>query len=80
MPQPNSFDPFSPPLIGQRRCPVCDVPMFLSVIEPTYQAGYDVRTFECTSCAYRELALTNSEDETVKDPEKVLSTEEEKAR
>ena len=59
--------------------------MFLSVIEPTYQLGYDVRTFECSSCAYCELALTNSsaednEDETVKDPEEVLSTEEEKAR
>jgi len=54
--------------------------MSLSVIEPTYQPGYDARTIECTSCAYSELALTNSEDETVKDPQEVLSTEEEKAR
>jgi hypothetical protein len=50
MPQPNSFDPSSPPPIGQRRCPVCGVPMFMARIEPTDEDGKDRRTFECVSC------------------------------
>jgi len=36
--------------------------MFLSIIEPTYQQGFDVRTFDCLQCAYAEIALTNSDD------------------
>jgi hypothetical protein len=28
--------------------------MLLSQIEPTDQAGYDERTFECSECAYAE--------------------------
>jgi hypothetical protein len=61
MPQPNNFDGSTSQSIGQRRCPVCGHLMFLSLIEPTYQKGYDVRTFECLSCAYAEMALTNFE-------------------
>ena len=36
--------------------------MDLSVIEPTYQHGYDIRTFECMKCAYGEIALINFDD------------------
>ena len=53
MPQPHNFDPINPPL-GQRRCPKCGLPMFLSHIDPSDEAGYDERTFECTTCAYAE--------------------------
>ena len=62
MPQPNNFDPSIPPPIAKRRCPVCGDLMSLLVIEPTYQRDYDVRTFECPSCAYAEMALTNFEN------------------
>jgi hypothetical protein len=55
MPQAIIFDP-SPP-IGQRRCPLCGVPMFLSQIEPADQDGYDERTFECSQCAYAETVI-----------------------
>jgi hypothetical protein len=68
MSRPDNFDPTTPPPKGMRRCPACGKPMFLSVIEPTYQEGYDVRTFECASCAYSELALVNSADETLVAP------------
>jgi hypothetical protein len=63
MAQPSNFNPSSTLPKGTRRCPVCGKPMSLSVIEPTYQKGYDVRTFECLSCTYSELALVNSADE-----------------
>jgi hypothetical protein len=52
MPRPHNFDPTPP--VGQRRCPKCGLPMFLSLIEPTYQADQDERTFECTTSAYAE--------------------------
>jgi len=39
--------------------------MFLSLIEPTYQHGYDVRTFECVSCRYAEIALINFDEDQV---------------
>jgi hypothetical protein len=61
MPQPDNFDPSTPPPIAPRRCPACGKLMFLSLIEPTYQEGYDIRTFECLSCTYAEIALTNCE-------------------
>jgi transposase-like protein len=54
MPQPNSFDPSSPPPIGQRRCPICGVPMFMARIEPTDKYR---RTFECLSCNYDETTI-----------------------
>ena len=50
--------------IGKRQCPACGGVMDLSLIEPTYQHGYDIRTFECSKCAYSELLLVNSEDVT----------------
>ena len=53
MPQPHRFDPTDPP-IGQRRCPTCGLPMFLLRIEPSDQVEHDVRTFECSTCAYAE--------------------------
>jgi len=31
--------------------------MFLVCIEPTDQAGHDQRTFECSTCAYVEVAV-----------------------
>jgi len=57
MPQPNSFDPTNPPPIGQRRCPVCGVPMFMARIEPTEKDGQDKRTFECVTCDYAETKI-----------------------
>lgn len=54
---------FAPPF-GKRRCPACGEVMNLSLIEPTYQHGYDIRTFECSKCAYAELVLVNSEEVT----------------
>ena len=35
--------------------------MSLSLIEPTYQDGFNIHTFECPSCGYVELALINSD-------------------
>jgi len=35
--------------------------MSLSLIEPTYQDGFGIYTFECPSCGYVELALINSD-------------------
>ena len=42
------------PPIGQRRCPKCGLPMFLSEIEATERVHEDSRTFECRECAYAE--------------------------
>jgi ribosomal protein L37E len=53
MPQPHNFDPSQPP-VGQRRCPTCGFPMFLSRIDPADKVGHDQRTFECATCAYAE--------------------------
>ena len=50
MPQPR--DLMTPP-IGQRRCPGCGVPMFLSEAEMT-EVHEDLRTFECQLCSYAE--------------------------
>ena len=55
MPQPHRFDSTKPP-VGQRRCPVCGVPMFLASIEPSDQPGHDLRTFECVTCDFSEQA------------------------
>jgi hypothetical protein len=55
MPQPHHFDSTKPP-VGQRRCPVCGVPMFLASIEASDQAGHDQRTFECVTCDFSEKA------------------------
>jgi hypothetical protein len=62
MSQSSIFDPSAPPPVAMRRCPVCGKPMFLSLLEPTYQSGYDVRTFECANCAYAEIALINFDE------------------
>ncbi len=48
-----THDPAKPP-IGQRRCPKCGVPMFLSEIEPTERPHEDLRTFECQLCSFAE--------------------------
>jgi hypothetical protein len=53
MPQPHNFNPTAPP-IGKRRCPMCGLPMFLSLIEPSDEIDHDERTFECSTCAYAE--------------------------
>ena len=91
MPQPNNFDLTTPSPTASRLCPVCGEVMFILLIEPTYQNGYDVRTFECVTCAYTEMALTrydeasgggqtdagaDTQNETVKDLEPDSSTKE----
>jgi ribosomal protein S27AE len=55
MSQVENFDPTIPP-VGQRRCPKCGLPMFLSQIEPT-ETLQDQRTFECVRCAYAETEV-----------------------
>lgn len=41
----------SPPLSADRpTCPECGLLMRLSRIEPTEQAGHDLRVFECQVC------------------------------
>jgi len=35
--------------------------MFLVKIEPANKAGYDQRTFECSSCAYAETITVKFE-------------------
>jgi hypothetical protein len=47
--QAQNFDLTKPP-VGQRRCPKCGLPMFLSQIEPTETLHEDQRTFECVQC------------------------------
>jgi hypothetical protein len=57
MPRPHKFDPTKPP-VGQRRCPTCGLPMFLSQIEPSERArDEDLSTFECQQCAYAETVV-----------------------
>jgi hypothetical protein len=53
MPLPHSFDLTRPPL-GERRCPMCGLPMFLSRVEPSDKTAHDNKTFECSTCAYAE--------------------------
>src|SRR5262249_57594081 len=55
MPQAIIFNPTPP--VGQRRCPLCGVPIFLSQIEPTDQHAYAHPTFECSQCAYAETVI-----------------------
>ena len=40
--------------LGQRRCPKCGRPMFLTRIEPAGDVGQEVWTFECSQDAYAE--------------------------
>ena len=54
MQHPSNDNYLSVPPIGERRCPICGLPMFLSRIDPGDKEGYDVRTFECTTCDYHE--------------------------
>ena len=56
MPQPRGFGRKKAP-VGMRRCPRCGAPLILSLIEPTDQADHDQRTFECSTCAYAEVAV-----------------------
>jgi len=56
MSQPQNFDLTKPP-VGQRRCPKCGLPMFLSQIEPTETLHEDQRTFECVQCPYAETIV-----------------------
>jgi hypothetical protein len=58
----SSIDPSATPPVAMRRCPVCGEPMLLLLVEPTYQHGYDVRTFECSKCAYAEIALIHFDE------------------
>ena len=58
MPQPHNFNPTAPP-IGKRRCPMCGLPMFLSLIAPSDEIDRDERTFECSTCAYAETITVN---------------------
>ena len=57
MQHPTKFDPSATPPPGKRRCPVCGQPMLLTTIEPADKAGFDQRTFECTTCDYTETAV-----------------------
>jgi ribosomal protein S27AE len=52
-----THDTAKPP-IGQRRCPNCGLPMFLSEIETTEALPGDSRTFECQQCSYAETVVT----------------------
>ena len=61
MPQPRRFI-LKPPPIGERRCPGCGLPMFLSSIEPTDKPGEEWREFECADCAYAERATVKFRD------------------
>ena len=54
MPQPNRFDPSPLPPITTRRCPSCELQLFLSRITPTERDGYEERTYECSMCVYEE--------------------------
>ena len=56
MSRPQVFDPTKPP-VGQRRCPKCGLPMFVSQIESTGGTHEDQRTFECVQCAYAETTV-----------------------
>ena len=56
MPQPHSFDLAGPPL-GERRCPMCGLPMFLSRVEPSDKTAHDHKAFECSTCAYAETII-----------------------
>src|SRR5262245_40878858 len=47
MPQPNRFDPSRLPPIARRRCPSCEMLLFLSRIEPTDRVDYEERTTHC---------------------------------
>jgi hypothetical protein len=58
MPQPHNFNRTAPP-IGKQRCPMCGLPMFLSLIEPSDEIDRDERTFECSTCAYAETITVN---------------------
>ena len=54
MQHPSNDNYLNAPPIGERRCPICGLPMFLSRIDPCDKEGYDVRTFECGTCDYHE--------------------------
>jgi len=56
MPFPRRVISLKPP-IGQRRCPSCGLPMFLSEIDATEKDHEDLHTFECQECAYAETAI-----------------------
>ena len=56
MPQPHNFNPTEPP--PGKQCPLCGLPMFLSLIEPSDAIDHDERTFECSTCAYAETIAT----------------------
>lgn len=46
----------APPL-GQRRCPMCGRPLFLTRIEPSGDVGQEVWTFECSHDPYAETMV-----------------------
>ena len=50
------FNPKNVP-VGQRRCPKCGVPLYLSCTEPTVQPDQEQRTFECATCTYAETVI-----------------------
>jgi ribosomal protein S27AE len=59
MSQVQNFDLSKPP-VGQRRCPKCGLPMFLSQIELTETLHEDQRKFECVQCAYAETDVASA--------------------
>jgi hypothetical protein len=38
-------------------CTLCGAPMFLSLIEPADEPGYDRRNFECTACRFSRTVM-----------------------
>ena len=58
--------------MASRRCPVCGELIFLSLVEPTYQNGYDE-----ASGGDQTSAGADTQNETVNDLEQDSSTKEE---
>src|SRR5262249_54426013 len=56
MSQAQNFDLTKPP-VGQRRCPHCGLPMFLSQVDQIVPLQEDQRTSECVQCPYAETVV-----------------------
>ena len=59
MPQADRLNLFTKRPIGQWRCPKCGLPMLLSRTEPSVIVDHELRTFECSKCAYGETITVN---------------------
>ena len=53
MPQPDSFDPLKT-FPAAHKCPKCEFPMLLAIVEPSEKEGHDRRIFECLLCNHIE--------------------------